>query len=128
MRQKVLWLALVALAVWIYAIGGSARELLTLLAAVAPEPSVTVEAQGEPAVAPPARLAEERLVAGAPPITATELPASAPAPVAPRAGEPVPASGPAPAVYAAAEAAETLDHPHITDPDLREKLRLAWDD
>jgi hypothetical protein len=121
MRKKLYWLALIPLAaVWIYAVGRSAGELLELVALVdaAPaEPIVTVEAPSRPLVAPVAAQRDD------------EAPATTPAPRQVT----LPTAEPAPRVYAAAaetvaDDAEPLDHPEVTDPRLRKLLQPAWDD
>ncbi|HJR70683.1 MAG TPA: hypothetical protein VKA43_11625, partial [Gammaproteobacteria bacterium] len=59
MQKKPYWLALIPLiplialgAVWIYAVGQSAGELLALLAAAPTQPVVAIEAPSEPLAAP----------------------------------------------------------------------------
>jgi hypothetical protein len=123
MQKKPYWLALIALiavgAVWIYAVGQSAGELLALLAAAPTQPVVAVEAPSEPLTAP---LGAQR---------GHEAPVAEPSVVA---AEPAPRRVDPPAVYAdagddpIADGAEPIEHPEVTDPHLRKLLQPAWDD
>lgn len=128
MRTKHYWLALLAIpAVWLYALGRSAGELL----AVMPGPVAPVQVEPPavlPGTPPAARLAEpvaEVRAGFVEPSIAEARPASMPSRAAPSSPEL------APAVYAEASAeasTEIVEHPEVTDPRMRKLLQPAWDD
>jgi hypothetical protein len=122
-------IAVAVAAVWIYAVGQSAGELLGLLTPV-PEQrqALLAGAPNEPHELRHALNRDEESALAPAAAAGERLPAAEPTRAA------SPAAEPARPVYAdagfdtAADGTEPLDHPEVTDPHLRKKLRPAWDD
>jgi len=131
MDKKYYWLALMAAvtAVWLYAFGRSAGEMLALLASVPAPRTAAIAPPSEPLLtAPPPPVGEERAVRAPTPTVAERSPAPEPSERAPQTAERAPRT-PADTAYAPpAGAVEPIDHPEVTDPHLRRLLRPAWDD